>query len=276
MRDQILALGACEGLAMKDRIKEIVHAVDRLEALMDVLREECPWDRQQTLTSLRTYTLEEVHEVLEAIDCNDWDNLKIELGDLLLQIVFYARIAKEQQRFNLHDIAESIVDKMIRRHPHVFDDVVSDDLSRQWEELKQTEHAERTSLMDGIPPLPSLAYARKVQQRAARVGFDWHAATDVLAKMHEELEEFEQEVLADDVVAERLEDEFGDILFTLVNLGRKLGIDAELALMRTNRKFSDRFRQMESLASDGLDALTLEEQEELYQQAKRSISMGSE
>lgn len=261
---------------MKDRIKEIVHAVDRLEALMDVLREECPWDRQQTLTSLRTYTLEEVHEVLEAIDCNDWDNLKIELGDLLLQIVFYARIAKEQQRFNLHDIAESIVDKMIRRHPHVFDDVVSDDLSRQWEELKQTEHAERTSLMDGIPPLPSLAYARKVQQRAARVGFDWHAATDVLAKMHEELEEFEQEVLADDVVAERLEDEFGDILFTLVNLGRKLGIDAELALMRTNRKFSDRFRQMESLASDGLDALTLEEQEELYQQAKRSISMGSE
>jgi len=254
---------------MKDKINQIVHAIDRLEVLMDVLREECPWDRKQTLSSLRRYTLEEVHEVLEAIDAEDWDNLKIELGDLLLQIVFYARIAREQQRFSLHDIAESVVEKMIRRHPHVFDRQQHDDLSRQWEELKQVEHEERQSLMDGIPPLPALAYARKVQQRAGSVGFDWSDATDVLEKMHEELAEFEDEVREHHPKAERMEDEFGDILFTLVNLGRKLGIDAELALMRTNRKFSGRFRAMEQLAgADGLDGLSLNRQEALYQAAK--------
>ena len=253
---------------MKNSINKIVHAIDRLEVLMDVLREECPWDQKQTLSSLRTYTLEEVHEVLEAIDREDWDNLKIELGDLLLQIVFYARIAKEQQRFSLHDIAEAVVEKMIRRHPHVFDRKETENLSKQWEELKQAEHSDRESLMDGIPPLPALAYAKKVQQRAARVGFDWTQAAEVLEKMHEELAEFENEVLEKMPKAERLEDEFGDILFTLVNLGRKLGIDAELALMRTNRKFSERFRGMERLASDGLEALSLQEQEVLYQKAK--------
>lgn len=260
---------------MKDKINEIVHAIDRLEILMDVLREECPWDREQTLSSLRRYTLEEVHEVLEAIDEGNWDNLKIELGDLLLQIVFYARIAKEQQRFSLHDIAESVVEKMIRRHPHVFDRQQHDDLSRQWEELKQAEHQERHSLMDGIPPLPALAYARKVQQRAASIGFDWHQASDVLEKMHEEIGEFEDEVRTSEPAAERMEDEFGDILFTLVNLGRKLGIDAELALMRTNRKFSGRFRSMERLAGpDGLAGMSLDEQEALYQAAKAAKERG--
>ncbi|HXH64890.1 MAG TPA: nucleoside triphosphate pyrophosphohydrolase, partial [Mariprofundaceae bacterium] len=205
---------------------------------MDILREECPWDREQTLQSLRTYTLEEVHEVIEAIDHQNWQALKVELGDLLLQIVFYARIARENGQFSLHDIADSIVEKMIRRHPHVFEDVRTNDLSRQWEELKRAEHAERTSLMDGIPPLPALKYSQKMQHRAARVGFDWTKASDVLEKMHEELAELEAEVRNPSSSPERMEDEFGDVLFTLVNLGRKLGLDAELALMRTNRKFS--------------------------------------
>ena len=257
---------------VKDRIMEIVHAVDRLEVLMDVLREQCPWDREQTLQSLRTYTLEEVYEVLEAIDMQDWRALKVELGDLLLQIVFYARIAKEQGRFTLHDVAEAIVDKMIRRHPHVFEQGQGgNDLSRQWEELKQAEHAERVSLMDGIPPLPALKYAQKMQQRAARVGFDWVQASDVLGKMHEELAELEAEVRAERASPERMEDEFGDVLFTLVNLGRKLGLDAELALMRTNRKFGERFRGMEELAGPSLADLPLDEQEALYRRAKAEL-----
>lgn len=256
---------------MKDKVLEIVHAIDRLEVLMDVLREECPWDRKQTLQSLRTYTLEEVHEVLEAIDEGDWQALKVELGDLLLQIVFYARIAKENGKFTLHDIAEGIVDKMIRRHPHVFEGASHGDLSRQWEELKQAEHTERTSLMDGIPPLPALKYAQKMQQRAARVGFDWVQAADVLEKMHEELAELEAEVRDEQAPLERMEDEFGDVLFSLVNLGRKLGLDAELALMRSNRKFGKRFRRMESLAGPRLVDMDLDEQEALYHRAKKEL-----
>ena len=256
---------------MKDKIMETVHSIDRLEFLMDVLREQCPWDRQQTLQSLRTYTLEEVHEVLEAIDHEDWQALKVELGDLLLQIVFYARIAREHGKFTLHDVADSIVEKMIRRHPHVFEQTQTDDLSRQWEELKQAEHTQRTSLMDGIPPLPALKYAQKMQQRAARVGFDWTQAADVLNKMHEELAELEVEVRDPAASPERMEDEFGDVLFTLVNLGRKLGLDAELALMRTNRKFSARFRKMEQLAETDLSSLTLAQQEVLYRQAKTEL-----
>lgn len=256
---------------MKDKIMETVHSIDRLEFLMDVLREQCPWDRQQTLQSLRTYTLEEVHEVLEAIDHEDWQALKVELGDLLLQIVFYARIAREHGKFTLHDVADSIVEKMIRRHPHVFEQTQTDDLSRQWEELKQAEHTQRTSLMDGIPPLPALKYAQKMQHRAARVGFDWTQAADVLNKMHEELAELEVEVRDPAASPERMEDEFGDVLFTLVNLGRKLGLDAELALMRTNRKFSARFRKMEQLAETDLSSLTLAQQEVLYRQAKTEL-----
>jgi MazG family protein len=251
---------------------ETVHSIDRLEFLMDVLREQCPWDRQQTLQSLRTYTLEEVHEVLEAIDHEDWQALKAELGDLLLQIVFYARIARENGKFTLHDVADSIVEKMIRRHPHVFEQTQTDDLSRQWEELKQAEHTQRTSLMDGIPPLPALKYAQKMQHRAARVGFDWTQAADVLNKMHEELAELEVEVRDPAASPERMEDEFGDVLFTLVNLGRKLGLDAELALMRTNRKFSARFRKMEQLAATDLSSLTLAQQEALYRQAKSKLN----
>ena len=257
---------------MKDKIMEIVHSIDRLEFLMDVLREQCPWDRQQTLQSLRTYTLEEVHEVLEAIDHEDWQALKVELGDLLLQIVFYARIARENGKFTLHDVADSIVEKMIRRHPHVFEQTQPDDLSRQWEELKQAEHTQRTSLMDGIPPLPALKYAQKMQQRAARAGFDWAHAADVLEKMREELAELEVEVRHPEPAMERMEDEFGDVLFTLVNLGRKLGLDAELALMRTNRKFSARFRKMEQLAETDLASLTLTQQEALYRRAKSILN----
>jgi len=241
---------------------------------MDVLRKECPWDREQTIASLRQYTLEEVHEVIEAIDhadsSGDWQPLKAELGDLLIQVLFYACIAEEAGEFNLADVVDALIEKMIYRHPHVFKQAQSTDLNDQWNRLKDAEHADRKSLMDGIPPLPALKYAQKQQQRAARVGFDWTQAATVLDKMHEELAEFEYEV-RHHASPERLEDEFGDILFTLANLARKMDLDAELCLMRTNRKFAQRFRCMEDLAihaGQSLAEMDIDALEVLYKQAK--------
>jgi len=255
---------------MKKEITDIPHSIDRLEILMNVLREQCPWDRDQTFSSLRQYTLEEVHEVIEAIDHADWPSLKSELGDLLLQVVFYCCLASEQNLFDLHDVADTVVEKMIRRHPHVFEGSNTDDLSRQWHDLKIREHPDRSSLMDGIPPLPALAYAYKQQKRAARIGFDWSGTGDVIVKMKEELAELSVEV-ADGSNLSRVEDEFGDVLFTLVNLGRKLGIQAELALMQSNRKFDKRFRCMEDLAvkrNVQLEDLDIDCLEEIYKDAK--------
>jgi len=262
---------------MPERIHNKSNHFDKLEALMRVLREECPWDKEQTLTSLRRYTLEETHEVLEAIDHaekhDDWQKLKNELGDLLIQVAFYARIADEQGKFSLGDVIDALVDKMIYRHPHVFEDAKPDDLKRQWESLKDAEHSERHSLMDDIPPLPALAYALKQQSRASRVGFDWDNPKDVIAKMEEELAELSHEV-ASNADPARIEDEFGDVLFTLVNLGRKLGVDSEIALMHTNRKFSRRFRCMEGLAEKNgimLADLDIDALESLYEEAKQSL-----
>jgi len=245
---------------------------------MKVLRKDCPWDAEQSITSLRRYTLEEVHEVLEAIDIaestGDWQPLKAELGDLLLQVAFYACLAEEADAFDLGDVIDGLIDKMIYRHPHVFAQTKTNDLSRQWNELKDTEHKDRESLMDGIPPLPALKYAQKQQQRAARVGFDWHQASDVLEKMREELDELEFEV-RNNADKSRIEDEFGDVLFTLANLARKLDLDAELSLMHTNRKFANRFRAMEALAASrqlDMAATPLDDLEELYQEAKASLN----
>jgi len=264
---------------MPERIANKDNYYDKLKELMYVLRKECPWDAEQTLESLRTYTLEEVHEVFEAIEAavehDQWQGLKHELGDLMLQVLFYAQIASENKQFNLDDVAQALIDKMIYRHPHVFAQVVTDDLSRQWESLKDEEHKGRNSLMDEMPPLPALALAHKIQRRASRVGFDWAQASDVIEKMHEELGELEAEVKMDASHA-RLQDEFGDVLFTLVNLGRKLDIDAELALMHTNRKFSGRFRVLEQLAEErslNLDDMSLDDMEILYAEAKQKHSM---
>lgn len=259
---------------MPGRITNKDNHYEKLYALMKVLREECPWDKKQSLLSLRRYTLEEVHEVLEAIDIADsddnWEPLKSELGDLLIQVLFYSRIAEESDKFAFCDVIDALIDKMIYRHPHVFDKANPENLTDQWNKLKDAEHQSRTSLMDEIPPLPALKYAQKQQQRAARVGFDWVKATDVLAKMREELDELEHEVTHSKDL-KRIEDEFGDVLFTLANLARKLDLDAELCLMSTNRKFADRFRMMERLADQqgvSLKDLDLDQQEELYSRAK--------
>jgi len=263
---------------MPDRIRDKDNYYSKLKELMHVLRENCPWDKEQTLSSLRTYTLEETHEVLEAIEQavqqDEWPALKNELGDLLLQVIFYAQIASEEKHFDLDDVVESLIDKMIYRHPHVFNGAQSNDLSQQWEDLKDAEHQGRKSLMDGIPPLPALAYAHKQQRRASRIGFDWTQASDVIEKMEEELAELAHEV-RNHADPSRIEDEFGDVLFTLVNLGRKLGIDTELALMHTNRKFAKRFRAMESLAVErqlNLTELDLDALESLYQEAREALN----
>ena len=266
---------------MPERIRIHTNPFDRLDALMNVLRVECDWDRKQTLSSLRKYTLEETHEVLEAvekaIETDEWDDLKSELGDVLIQIAFYAVIAKEQGKFDLADVFDTLIEKMIYRHPHVFADATPDDVVVQWEALKDIEHADRKSLMDGIPPLPALSFAAKQQQRAARVGFDWPDLGGVTDKIKEEVAELEHEVNQSSGSEEdkrRIEDEFGDVLFSLVNYARKLGVDPEQALMRTNRKFDKRFRKMESIcgaSTKDMKAMDIIALEEVYQQAKEAL-----
>jgi len=266
---------------MPERIRDLTNPFDRLDTLMKVLRLECDWDKKQTLASLRKYTLEETHEVLEAvekaIETNQWDDLKSELGDMLIQIAFYARLADEQDKFDLAAVFDTLIEKMIYRHPHVFAGATPDDVVVQWEMLKDEEHHERKSLMDGIPPLPALSFAAKQQQRAARIGFDWPNMDGVIEKIKEEVAELEVEVnlsLGREDDLRRIEDEFGDVLFSLVNYARKLGVDPEQALMRTNRKFDVRFREMEGIAEKqhlNLKDMTIDELEQIYQQAKSDV-----
>ncbi len=266
---------------MPQRIRKLNNPFDRLDTLMNVLRVECDWDKKQTLQSLRKYTLEETHEVLEAvekaIETDEWDDLKGELGDILIQIAFYAVIAKERGKFDLADVFDTLIEKMIYRHPHVFADANPDDINEQWEQLKDAKNTERKSLMDGIPPLPALSYAAKQQQRAARVGFDWPDLGGVTDKISEEIAELKHEIESfsgSETDKRKIEDEFGDVLFSLVNYARKLGVDPEQALMRTNRKFDKRFRGMESIAQAKeitLKDLNIDALEEIYQQAKDEL-----
>jgi len=267
---------------MPHRVRNLNNPFDRLDSLMNILRVECDWDKKQTLQSLRKYTLEETHEVLEAvekaIETDEWDDLKGELGDILIQIAFYAVIAKEHGKFDLADVFDTLIEKMIYRHPHVFADATPDDINEQWEQLKDAKNTERKSLMDGIPPLPALSYAAKQQERAARVGFDWPDLGGVTDKISEEIAELAHEVNASDgseADKRKIEDEFGDVLFSLVNYARKLGVDPEQALMRTNRKFDKRFRGMESIAEGKqikLKNLNIDELEDIYAEAKRKLS----
>jgi len=266
---------------MPKRIRSQSNPFDRLDTMMKILRKECEWDRKQTLHSLRKYTLEETHEVLEAvekaIETDEWGDLKSELGDMLIQIAFYARIAAEKGEFDLADVFDALIEKMIYRHPHVFDFAKPESVIEQWESLKDAEHTERKSLMDGVPPLPALSYAAKQQERATRVGFDWPSLDGVTDKIREEVAELELEIFESKGTEEdirRIENEFGDVLFSLVNYARKLGIDPEQALMRTNRKFDARFRRMEQICANKkikMKGLDIEALEKIYQQAKKQL-----
>jgi ATP diphosphatase len=255
-------------------------ALDRLLTIMQNLRDPqhgCPWDRQQTYATIAPYTLEETYEVLDAIQREDYEDLRAELGDLLFQVVFYARMAEEEGRFNFDDICRGIVDKLERRHPHIFADAQvaeSEEALRNWEDIKQQERAEKAqhSALDDIPhALPALMRAQKIQKRCHNVGFDWTSLGPVVDKVHEEIDEVMHEAQQAVVDEARLEEEVGDLLFATVNLARHLGTRAETALQKANVKFERRFRQVEQIiAAQGLamNEASLDQMEAAWQQVK--------
>jgi MazG family protein len=253
-----------------------LSGIDQLVDIVAKLRGPggCPWDREQTHTTLRAGLLEEAYEVVEAINNSDDANLREELGDLLLQSVFHAQIAREEGRFDFDAVARGIAAKLIRRHPHVFGDDAcadSDAVLKRWDEIKRAEKGDRAeSVLDGIPGgLPALLHAEKVQKKAARIGFDWPDAAPVFGKVREELAEIEAEVATGN--ADAIEDEIGDLLFSVVNLARKLHVNGETALQRATGKFAARFREVEKLGRERgvkLEGMSLAELDVLWDEVK--------
>ncbi|MEM8876973.1 MAG: nucleoside triphosphate pyrophosphohydrolase [Pseudomonadota bacterium] len=265
--------------------------IDRLLQIMAQLRDPqtgCPWDVKQDFSSIAPYTIEEAHEVADAIARNDMEDLVDELGDLLLQVVFHAQMAAEAGLFDFDDVARAISDKMVRRHPHVFGEMTADGeaaVRANWDTIKAAEKAEKLKRrngysaapshqgrLDDIPRgLPALSYAQKISKRAAKAGFDWPDRAGVWAKLQEEIGELEQELNDTPEDTTRIAEEIGDCLFALVNLARHSGVDADRALHGTNVKFARRFAEMERLVADqgrALEKLDLADQEALWQQAK--------
>lgn len=251
----------------------------KLKKIASDLRAEngCAWDRKQTFTSLKPYLIEEAYEVYDAIDKNDPDHLKEELGDLLYQIYAHSQIASEMGLFDIDDVADGIVSKLIRRHPHVFGDeniTEAEKVKERWEEIKKTEKNGRESILDGIPShLPALVKAHRVQEKVSHIGFDWEKAEDAAAKIDEELNEF-REALASGK-KEKIAEEAGDVLFSIVNVMRLAGIDSEDALRKTIDKFINRFKYLEKESGKtgrSIDKMTIMEMEELWQQAKKALS----
>ena len=242
-----------------------------LVKIMDELREQCPWDKKQTIDTLRPLTIEETYELADAVTDHDWKGIKEELGDILLHLLFYAKIGSEQNQFTLQEVIEGISAKLVHRHPHIYGDIkVADeeDVKRNWEKLKLKEG--KKSVLSGVPPsLPAIVKATRIQEKAKQVGFEWDKKEDVWKKVEEEMGEL-QEAVAGGEQAE-IEDEFGDVLFSLANYARFLHIDAEGSLEKTNKKFIRRFQEMESVAiSSGkaLSSMTLEEMDAIWNQVK--------
>lgn len=248
-------------------------AFNRLLEIMDDLREKCPWDRKQTIQTLRQQTIEELYELADAITDRDWKSIKEELGDLLLHIVFYAKIGKEQQQFTMDDVINGICEKLIYRHPHIYGDVKvenEEEVKQNWEKLKLKEG--KTSVLSGVPvSLPALVKAMRLQSKAKQVGFEWDNIDQVWEKVREEMEELHEVVQLGQ--PDKIEDEFGDVLFSLVNYSRFLKVDAENALERTNKKFIRRFQDMEKMAAaqgKTLDEMSLTEMDGLWNEIKKS------
>jgi len=251
---------------------EQLKAFDRLLTIMDELRAQCPWDKKQTLESLRHLTIEETYELGDAILDNDLQEVKKELGDLLLHIVFYAKIGSETKDFDIADVANEICDKLINRHPHIYGDVKvenAEQVKENWENIKLKEG--KKSVLEGVPnSLPALVKANRIQEKVAGVGFDWEKPEQVFEKLEEELAEFQEEVKAAD--ADKMEAEFGDVLFSMVNYARFLDISPENALERTNKKFIKRFQFLEAKAKEKnitLKEMTLAEMDVFWEQAKK-------
>lgn len=256
-----------------------LEAIGRLLEVMDTLREKCPWDREQTFESLRNNTIEETFELTDAITDGDMDGIREELGDLLLHIVFYSRMASEQGRFDIGDVANALCDKLIYRHPHVYGTVEADtagEVIHNWEELKLAEKRKkdrkaRKGVLSGVPrSLPAMVKAFRIGQKAAAAGFDWEKREDVWNKVQEETAELQREIGTMD--HDRMEEELGDLLFAMVNMARLYGIDPENALERSNKKFIRRFEHIEKRADEKGEELTkmsLDEMESYWQEAKK-------
>ena len=252
---------------MKIKAKAFIRLVE----IMDRLREECPWDKKQTIDSLRYLTIEEMYELSDAILDKNMDEIKKELGDLMLHIVFYSRIASEKKHFDITDVLDSISDKLIHRHPHIYGDVVANDVKQvkeNWEKLKLKEG--KKSVLEGVPKsLPAIVKAYRIQEKVRGIGFDWQNKNQVWDKFQEEIEEFQREEKNND--SEKMEEEFGDVLFSLVNYSRFVNINPEDALEKTNKKFIRRFQFMEQkIKEDGLDLskLSFEQMNTFWDMAK--------
>ena len=252
--------------------KEQLAAFNRLLDIMDDLREKCPWDKKQTLESLRHLTIEETYELADAILDNDLQEIKKELGDVLLHIVFYSKIGSEKKAFDIADVANSICDKLIHRHPHIYSDVVAEteeEVKRNWEQLKLKEGNE--SVLEGVPKsLPAVVKASRIQEKVAGVGFDWEKPEQVWEKVQEELTELNEEIKAGN--KENTEKEFGDVLFSMINYARFIDVNPENALEKTNKKFINRFQFLEKAAKEEgkeLSDMSLTEMDVYWEKSKK-------
>ena len=248
-------------------------AFNRLVKIMDELREKCPWDKKQTIQTLRHLTIEETYELADAISSEDWKGIKEELGDLLLHIVFYAKIGNEKNEFTLDEVINGVCEKLITRHPHIYGDVKvenEDDVKQNWEKIKLKEG--KKSVLGGVPKsLPSMVKAMRLQEKSKQVGFEWDNTQQVWDKVTEELDELDEAVHSGD--KDKMEDELGDVFFSLVNFARFLQLDAENALERTNKKFIDRFTRMEeeaALSNKYLHDMSLEEMDAMWNRIKKN------
>lgn len=250
-----------------------LEAFGRLLKIMDELREKCPWDRKQTMDTLRHLTIEETYELSDAIIEKDLDEVKKELGDLMLHLVFYSKIGEEQNNFDIADVLNTVCDKLIHRHPHIYGDVEVEDeeeVKTNWEKIKLQEGNKKRSVLEGVPKsLPALVKAIRIQDKARGVGFDWDKKEQVFIKIKEEIDELAIEV---EQGSEKIEEEFGDVLFSIINYARFIGVNPEDALERTNKKFIKRFQYLEKKsASDGkkMGEMSLEEMDEYWEEAKK-------
>ena len=265
-----------------------LYSFEPLQQVLDDLREKCPWDKKQTIHSLRQLTIEECHELADVITTNDWDGIKEELGDILLHVLFYAKIGTEQGKFTIQDVIEGIRAKLIYRHPHIYGDVVvkdEEEVKRNWENLKLKEG--KTSVMSGVPrSLPPMVQAMRIQEKAKQVGFELENKEQVWEKVKEEMEEVRVEVeqfdaqqldsgnqsVAGDTQTTKIEDEIGDLLFSVINYARFLNIDPDNALAKTNKKFLDRFQSMEKIVTEKgqrMTDLNLEQMDEIWNEVKK-------
>ncbi|HKK87495.1 MAG TPA: nucleoside triphosphate pyrophosphohydrolase [Saprospiraceae bacterium] len=251
--------------------EEKTEAFARLLNIMDELREQCPWDRKQTMQSLRNLTIEETYELADEILKMDMGGIKEELGDLMLHMVFYARIAEEKETFDIADVLHAVCEKLIRRHPHIYGDVVvenEEEVKKNWEKLKLKEG--KKSVLSGVPDsLPALIKAQRMQEKTAKVGFEWDKTEEVWEKVVEEMEELKEAAESEDKA--KMEEEFGDTLFALVNYARFIDVDPETALAKCNQKFKRRFEYIEQKAGDQLESMSLEEMDALWNAAKSAL-----